>query len=535
MHHRRRPDVSSPRRNAALVFIVLAWVYLVYVWRLCSPAIRHQVSPNSHPVRLASRSTGIGLLVGFNILWLMTMWCYLRVILTPPGFVNDYADKESMPSPLQSEWIRDNIGGPYLGPEKAQGSEGDADADGDDQPIDPTLPAIVGPIGAGVLAASAEEGQQQQQQQQQPDSLSAAPTAIDESSSQTQTIRPPPPAAFPPSSQQAAPSLPAQPSNGTAPATPWSGLIPRPVRQPPHPDYAPLARSNRYCHRCRHVKTPRAHHCRHCGRCVMRMDHHCPWVGGCVGARNHKVSEQGSGLLAAKLMCSPPTRCPQFFWHFLLWVTMLEIFTLISSAILFSRGISSSPAYATWTVDGFVISLFPICGLFILFTSPLLVTHSWLLCVNQSTIEHLEVARIQRREDILLQSYFAKGGAGFEQETKGKGQWSLEALRGKKKIKAEWEREWGHLRYETNLWKVEEEEEAGETKSGEASGRRYVKQPSRLRDGLVNWRFMMGSSPWMWILPLGRSASDGREYPVNPRHGEYGQWRTRSQWPEELR
>jgi palmitoyltransferase len=36
-------------------------------------------------------------------------------------------------------------------------------------------------------------------------------------------------------------------------------------------------------------------------------------------------------------------------------------------------------------------------------------------------------------------------------------------------------------------------------------------------------------------VPIGRSASDGLDYPINPRFDNDGRWRRRPEWPEELR
>ena len=43
---------------------------------------------------------------------------------------------------------------------------------------------------------------------------------------------------------------------------------------------------------------------------------------------------------------------------FVFWVTGLELLVLISSAVLFARGVRGAPPYAAWRTDGFVISLF---------------------------------------------------------------------------------------------------------------------------------------------------------------------------------
>ncbi|GBC09253.1 hypothetical protein RclHR1_08710005 [Rhizophagus clarus] len=44
----------------------------------------------------------------------------------------------------------------------------------------------------------------------------------------------------------------------------------------------------RWCDRCNYVKPDRCHHCSECDTCVLKMDHHCPWVNGCVGYFNYK-------------------------------------------------------------------------------------------------------------------------------------------------------------------------------------------------------------------------------------------------------
>lgn len=43
---------------------------------------------------------------------------------------------------------------------------------------------------------------------------------------------------------------------------------------------------------------------------------------------------------------------------FVFWVTAFELFVMISSAVLFARGVRGAPPYAAWRTDGFVISVF---------------------------------------------------------------------------------------------------------------------------------------------------------------------------------
>ena len=44
----------------------------------------------------------------------------------------------------------------------------------------------------------------------------------------------------------------------------------------------------RFCKKCQARKPDRAHHCSTCRRCVLKMDHHCPWLATCLGLRNYK-------------------------------------------------------------------------------------------------------------------------------------------------------------------------------------------------------------------------------------------------------
>lgn len=39
----------------------------------------------------------------------------------------------------------------------------------------------------------------------------------------------------------------------------------------------------------------------------------------------------------------------------------------------------------------------------------------------------------------------------------------------------------------------------------------------------------------LFLVPVGRGLSDGLTFPVNPRFDEEGRWRSRADWPEELR
>ncbi|PWY98444.1 hypothetical protein BCV70DRAFT_201758 [Testicularia cyperi] len=600
------------KATVPLVFVILSWVFLAYVWRLCSRLI--QQTPQGRV--LGTRSEGVGLLVGFAILWLMAIAAYIRVISTGPGLVKDYVTESNPPIVNQQsgtpQWavgvqppvgpmpiansrpqsgVADTTGAypssfptssslaypmfnadlEHFGGQRAsndsmrvlpgsveprhlsetkdsdfhvaafggasthhnvaseQADASVADVEGrrdqqeplsgpvasvDSEPQDPSLPGIVGPMGAGALAAAQGVREEEQQQQQR----QTAPRPIDVAAAQSGQAQPNGMVAVPQS-----PSL-------------WAA----PQRRPPN-DPAPLSDAAMYCHRCRRLKPPRAHHCRRCGTCVLKMDHHCPWVGGCVGAQNQR-----------------------FFFVFVFWVTLLEWYTLISTAVYFHRGVryvQTASSTLDWKVDGFLISLFPISAIFGIFTTALLVTHIYLMSRNMTTIEHMGISRISGRERVLVDRWF-----GMEANRDKSG---FKNLKAKREMVREFDREWGGLSREGNLWWIggrdeldfqnssysEPSQQHNQTNTDQlqhpeqsqlektshhpqtaTSTSRTQRQINGKGAWKTNLSLALGSNPLLWILPLGRTPKHaGLEYPRNPRFGQDGVWRPRSEWPPELR
>ncbi|KIP03033.1 hypothetical protein PHLGIDRAFT_267793 [Phlebiopsis gigantea 11061_1 CR5-6] len=218
----------------------------------------------------------------------------------------------------------------------------------------------------------------------------------------------------------------------------------------------------RYCNKDGFVKPLRAHHCRACGTCILKYDHHCPWIGQCVGARNHK-----------------------FFVNFLQWAgvfCMWTFATLVAGVVQESRNGNLDPQY---------IVIIALAGLFILFTVSLLFTHVRLILLNQSTVESLNMQRMKEREKSVLARHYAWYQFGA-----------------KRQLRKQWDREWGDIDTEANLWWL------GNTRE--------------------NWVSVMGHNVWQWFLPIGSSPSDGRHWLPNPRFDSEGKPRPRSLWPVAL-
>ncbi|KAF7300383.1 Palmitoyltransferase [Mycena chlorophos] len=202
-----------------VVLGILGYAAYVYAGRF----VRSEITGSGGRKRVG---LGVGLLVPWCLLWLWTLWAYVKVVLTPPGNARDYVSKSPTrprlpPNPMWDQW----------------------------QQPDPERDAALASIEAGRIGVGGPSYEAQS-------SLNH--------STDTSHLRPPP-------------KLPFEiPQNRRAPR----GRMP--------PTTAVLHPANRWCSKCEIVKPYRAHHCRICGTCILKFDHHCPWIGQCVGARNHK-------------------------------------------------------------------------------------------------------------------------------------------------------------------------------------------------------------------------------------------------------
>ncbi|KDN52774.1 hypothetical protein K437DRAFT_147875 [Tilletiaria anomala UBC 951] len=408
-----------------LVAVIYSWAYIVYVWRLCAPMLQHR------KVALNSQGAGVLLLVIFNILFLMAIWSYIRVVLSQPGFARDCVQPSDPPAPYdgprattaiqeapqssgpqeplsESIPIEHSALAPQPAPQSAHGARiavaNESEKD-EERATESALAATIDSTGVAVVSADKEAPQVKYEVQnfgQNPTSTQAATVQSSIAASQPQqtTVL---------NNQNPAPQL-----------------LPEPVRIPP--DIPPLHPSQRYCHQCRIIKPLRTHHCRKCGTCVLRMDHHCTWVAGCVGARNHK-----------------------FFHNFLVWTTLLEVYILITLAYHFAQGMQRRD---TWPIDGYMISLFPLIGWFVIFTGTLLGLHTYLFLTNQTTIEQLDKQRRDSREAIMLSMYFSPKGEGGAELARRKGarKASLWKFKEKQKIKRKWDEAWGTPSTQGNMW-----------------------------------------------------------------------------------
>lgn len=623
----RRESADPPAARKAiipLVFVILSWVFLAYVWRLCSRLIQQ----NPQGAVLGSRADGIGLLVAFVIMWLMTMWSYVTVISKGPGLVKDYVPESDPPpasfhpgqwngapqQPSQQHYYPQNASGPMPIPGQARFSteepsmRASESAHGHIAPAASTslpypsfnadlerfgglrassdsmrvLPGSVEPKHDGDLSHSRDMSRCTIVEEEAAAYTSAADLdaeLVTERSAAKEDIRPSGISADPQlpgiigsfgaaaiaegegaregaedsdqaEAQQQAPQ-PFPPATNDPIASGWAAPQRRPQNDPP-----PLSPAALYCHRCRRVKPPRAHHCRRCGTCVLKMDHHCPWVGGCVGAHNQR-----------------------FFFIFVFWVTMLELYTLITTAIFFHRGIrslSSAGGTSAWKVDGFLISLFPICAIFLIFTGALLCTHVFLMSHNMTTIEHVGISKVQGRERVLIDRWF---GVQSKKGGQGKGGFGGLNLKAKREMVREWDAEWGKLSKEGNRWWLGSSREVRYPRHEQDQQREQQQQEHELQEGpssdaisingahekqqgvsfnnqkkknniktkksgtkegekgawMINMEQALGSNMVLWFVPVGKHPNDGLDFPMNPRFGDEGVWRKRQEWPSDLR
>lgn len=226
-----------------------------------------------------------------------------------------------------------------------------------------------------------------------------------------------------------------------------------------------LVAQYRHCGKDKIIKPPRTHHCRACGTCVLKYDHHCPWVGHCVGAFNHK-----------------------FFVNFVQWASILS-FWMFATILGFNiKSQTRSPAPA---INPQHIVAVALTALFGLFCCLMFLTQVQLIMLNQTTVESLAFRSMQEREQDNLARMHRWYDFGAKQRTRQR-----------------WDKEWGRIGKEGNLW--------------------------WLGSSRANWECVMGKNVWWWFLPVGRGLEDGLSFPTNPRFDNQGRWRRRRDWPSDL-
>ncbi|KAF7299792.1 Palmitoyltransferase [Mycena chlorophos] len=144
----------------------------------------------------------------------------------------------------------------------------------------------------------------------------------------------------------------------------------------------------RWCRKCWGPKPERAHHCSICGRCVLKMgtlprttpcmffhsntggvlaaDHHCPWLGAkCIGHRTYPA-----------------------FLHFLLCITLVSTYiAVVCGQVLWHAFQDPIRMDELMPLHGIFVTFYAI--IFALVMGSFYAYHLYLVCTNQTTIEHL--------------------------------------------------------------------------------------------------------------------------------------------------
>ncbi|KAG1775627.1 DHHC palmitoyltransferase-domain-containing protein [Suillus placidus] len=398
---------------------------------------------------LGNSTIGIVFLVVFCFLLLMVLWSYFAVVTTSPGYPTDFIEKIELEQP----------GCP---PALAQQPATFSDTRG--MSFELMSPAVDLSHHASALSNSGNTV---------PATLPAVPASTKQDKVYQTTLR------------HQGTSTPGEAHIVGVPADPESMHVPGPApplshenfhdpnldASPPmfsrQPSTTPILVSEyRFCNKDRIIKPPRTHHCRACGTCVLKYDHHCPWVGHCVGAYNHK-----------------------FFVNFVQWASILSfwMFATILGLNIKSHTRSSAPA-----INPQHIVLLALTALFGLFCFLMFLTQVQLIMLNQTTVESLGFRTMKEREQDNLAHMHRWYDCGA-----------------KKRTRQRWDKEWGRIGKEGNLWWL--------------GSRR------------ANWESVMGKNVWWWFLPVGRGLEDGVNFPTNPRFDKQGRWRRRREWPSDLR
>ncbi|KAM6490991.1 zf-DHHC domain containing protein [Amanita muscaria] len=413
-----------------MVFItigIMGYAAYVYIGRLCVPFIQG---------RFNRTAVGVVLLTVFVILYLWTIWSYLKVVFTSPGYAKDCPNPAPQPPLSQPPPQPQSL--PLRAPPKVSDAVQFRAPSGETR-THKTETSLSTTVGARYSASDSLGGRSYE------DILLR--TTADKTGSTGQPMPDagdlnvlPAPVVSPTPAQRKLRKL----------FHPQRSKIPQPkfyvTRRPPQaplllPDY-------RHCDKEDILKPYRAHHCRHCGRCILRYDHHCPWIGQCVGARNHKyfLNFTEAGGVACAYIFS----------------TLLG-FTIHDSILNHAN------------VDPQRIAVIALAGLFSIFTWTLTVSHVLLILRSQTTVEQMVIRHMEERESDQLNRAL-----------------SFCDFRGKKLMRKEWDKEWGKLNTEGHIWWVEDKRKAWEDVMGTSIWGWFLPIGRGVNDGLsypVNPRF----------------------------------------------
>mmetsp|Transcript_33695 Transcript_33695/g.94669 ORF Transcript_33695/g.94669 Transcript_33695/m.94669 type:complete len:352 (+) Transcript_33695:2-1057(+) len=136
----------------------------------------------------------------------------------------------------------------------------------------------------------------------------------------------------------------------------------------------------KFCTTCNIYRPPRTTHCTVCENCVERFDHHCPWLGNCIGKRNYR-----------------------FFYFFVLCTAALNALVFATSlahvVVLCQEFEKEDPGSGVGRSLVLALGEAPLAAALVVygaitvwFTNGLLVYHTFLVCINQTTYEQIKGA-----------------------------------------------------------------------------------------------------------------------------------------------
>ncbi|KAG5637705.1 hypothetical protein H0H81_003561 [Sphagnurus paluster] len=320
---------------------VMAYSAYVFVARLCVDMIRRKEDAGG------SRTTGIGLVSAFSVLFLWMLWAYMKVLSDSyTSYARDHTSPGAQPMyPDPAPFV------PYdLAVEGTRMSQS--------RPSHSLTPSS--DMDLGSIAGPSYENLTSSGPRPTPDfppfQMPANTNGNNHGHANFDRLSEPAPGAAAIQEKSLGDGISRRPSL-------------KPVLRP----------EQRYCPYDEIVKPYRTHHCRTCGTCVLKYDHHCPWIGQCVGARNQK-----------------------FFLNFTTAASAYTIY-VCAALIVFTVRAATSPR---GDLDPQRIIIIALAAVFAMFTTLMQVSHIGMICRGQTTIESMHARNMKEREDRALADVF---------------------------------------------------------------------------------------------------------------------------------